>query len=261
MAQFGWPVAYVVLLWWLATGCILYLDGLPKRTFPLSLTVSTLVTAAALVGLARTAGDTTPVGAFAAFTCGLGVWSWMELSFLTGLVTGPRRVGCAVGCGGAKHVRHAIEAVLYHEIAILAGAAAVAAVTWRAPNQIGLLTFALLWLMRTSAKLNLFLGVRNLGESFLPDHLAYLRTFLRHRRMNPLFPVSVTIGLAGVCMLGFRAAASSSSTYQATGSTLLAVLLALAVLEHGFMMLPISSEALWSWGFRSRAAAPGRPTV
>ena len=28
--------------------------------------------------------------------------------------------------------------------------------------------------MRTSAKLNLFLGVRNLSEEFLPPHLAYL---------------------------------------------------------------------------------------
>jgi len=260
VTQFGLPVAYVVLVWWLATGCILYLDGLPKRTFPLSLAASTLVTAAALVGLARSAADVTAVGAFVAFTCALGVWSWMELSFLTGYVTGPRRVGCAIDCHGARHVWHAIEAVLYHELAILGGAVAVAVVTWRSPNQIGLMTFALLWLMRTSAKLNLFLGVRNLGESFLPDHLAYLRTFLRRRRMNPLFPVSVTIASAGVAVLGYHAVAAGSSGYQATGSTLLAVLLALAVLEHGFMMLPISSEALWSWGFRSRAA-PARPTV
>ena len=30
----------------------------------------------------------------------------------------------------------------------------------------------------------------------------------------------------------------------------------LAVLEHWFLVLPLPSEALWSWGLRSRASAP-----
>ena len=33
--------------------------------------------------------------------------------------------------------------------------------------------------MRQSAKLNLFLGVRNLGVEFLPQHLRYLQSFFR----------------------------------------------------------------------------------
>ncbi|MBS0395123.1 MAG: DUF3623 family protein, partial [Proteobacteria bacterium] len=173
---------------------------------------------------------------------------------------GPRRTPCESGCGGLVHARHALEAVLYHECAIAAGAGLVAFVTWGGPNQVGLLTFALLWLMRTSAKLNLFLGVRNLGEAFLPDHLAYLRTFLRRRRMNPLYPVSLVASTAGVVLLALRAAAGASP-FETTGSMLLAVLLALALLEHVFMMLPLSSEVLWAWGFRSRAAAPVPPTV
>jgi putative photosynthetic complex assembly protein 2 len=44
----------------------------------------------------------------------------------------------------------------------------------RQPNQVGTGTFAVLWVMRISAKLNLFLGVRNLSEELLPPHLAYL---------------------------------------------------------------------------------------
>ncbi|MBS0393403.1 MAG: DUF3623 family protein, partial [Proteobacteria bacterium] len=68
MAQVGLPVLYVVLLWWFGTGCILYLDGLPRRTFPVSLAVTTVLSGAALVGLAHTAAMTTPVGAFVAFT-------------------------------------------------------------------------------------------------------------------------------------------------------------------------------------------------
>ena len=47
--------------------------------------------------------------------------------------------------------------------------------------------------MRESAKLNLFLGVRNLSEEFLPAHLAYLQSYFRRRSMNMLFPFSVTV--------------------------------------------------------------------
>lgn len=255
------PILYAVLLWWLATGCILYLDGLPRRTFPLSLAGATLLLIAALYGLGSSATDVTVRAAFVAFTCAVGVWAWMELSFLTGLVTGPRTRACEAGCRGVRHAGHAIEAILYHEFAIVAGAAAIVAVTWRAPNQVGLATFLVLWIMRSSAKLNLFLGVRNLGEAFLPDHLVYLRSFLRRRRMNPLFPVSVLLGTTVVVVLATRVAAPGSTPFQVASGALVAALLALAVIEHGFMMLPLPTHVLWSWGFRSRATSSNRPTV
>ena len=38
-------------------------------------------------------------------------------------------------------------------------------------NRYGLWTFLVLWIMRQSAKLNLFFGVPNLGEQYLPAHL------------------------------------------------------------------------------------------
>jgi len=257
----AWPVLYAVLVWWFATGAILYLDGLPRHTFRASLGAATVVLVGALYGLAVAGEEVSVRGAFAAFTCAVAVWGWMELSFLTGLVTGPRRAGCDAACGGLRHAGHAIEAILYHEFAILAGAAAIVAVTWRAPNQVGIGTFLVLWVMRSSAKLNLFLGVRNLGEAFLPDHLAYLQSFLRRRRMNPLFPISVLLGAMVVVLLAARVAAPTSTPFQVTSGALIAALLALAVLEHGFMMLPLPTEALWRWGFRSRSASSTRPTV
>ena len=257
----AWPVLYAVLLWWFATGAILYLDGLPRRTFRASLGIATVVLVGALYGLAMACDEATVRGAFVSFTCAVAVWGWMELSFLTGLVTGPRRAACAAGCDGLRHAGHAIEAILYHEFAILAGAAAIVAVTCRAPNQVGIGTFLVLWIMRSSAKLNLFLGVRNLGEAFLPEHLAYLQSFLRRRRMNPLFPVSVLLGATVVVVLAVQVAAPGATPFQVASGALIAALLALAVLEHGFMMLPLPTEALWSWGFRSRSASTTRPTV
>ena len=35
-----------------------------------------------------------------------------------------------------------------------------------------------LWWMHQSAKLNVFFGVRNLNEEFLPEHLEFLKSFL-----------------------------------------------------------------------------------
>ncbi len=94
-----------------------------------------------------------------------------------------------------------MRAILWHELAILAVGVALIAVTWGEPNQVGTLTFVVLWVMRTSAKLNLFLGVRNLSEEFLPPHLAYLQSFFRRRAMNPLLPVSV-LGASAVLVMG-----------------------------------------------------------
>ena len=56
------------------------------------------------------------------------------------------------------------------------------ALTRDGANQVGLWTFVILWAMRQSAKLNVFLGVRNLSEEFLPEHLRYLETSLRASR-------------------------------------------------------------------------------
>jgi hypothetical protein len=36
------------------------------------------------------------------------------------------------------------------------------------------------------------------------------------------------------------------------GFTILGTLMALAVLEHWFLVLPVPVAALWRWGFRSR---------
>jgi hypothetical protein len=50
-----------------------------------------------------------------------------------------------------------------------------------------------------------------------------------------------------------RAWASESSAFQAVGLTFIGTLLTLAILEHWFLVLPLPSEVLWSWGLRSRA--------
>lgn len=252
MSEYALPVLFALFVWWFSTGAVIYLDGLPRRTFRWSLLGATALLALALYGLAVSSADATATGAYVAFVSGLMIWGWHEMSFLMGFVTGPRQEPCKEGCGGWRHVGHAIQTILYHELAILVTAVAIVALTWGGANQVGTWTFMILWIMRLSAKLNVFLGVPNLAEEFLPEHLHYLKSFFTRRPMNLLFPVSITLSTIGVLLLVQAAAAADAGPFAATGFTLLATLLALAILEHWFLVLPLPDAALWRWALEAR---------
>jgi len=255
MAESATAVAYALFVWWFTTGLILLLDNRPRRTFRTSLAAATVLMLGALYALVELRDDTRPAAAYLAFTASIVVWGWIEMTFLMGFVTGPRRSACTHGCGGARHFGHAIQAILWHEFLIIAAAALVVAVGWNAPNPVGAWTFLLLWGMRQSAKLNLFLGVPNLGEEFLPEHLKYLRSFFNRRPMNLLFPLSVTGGTLLAVRLIADARLAEAGTFDAIAATLLAALTVLAVLEHWFLVLPLPIAALWGWGMRARGLA------
>ncbi len=248
------PALFALFLWWFGTLVVLVLDGLPTRTFRVSLAGAGVFLAASLVGIWSTRADLSVGGAYLAFGFGLLIWGCQQLAFYTGALTGPRRHACPQGCRGWRHFLHAVETNIYHEAGIAVGAAAIVAATWGAANQVGTWTYLMLWVMHTSAKLNVFLGVRNLNEDFLPAHLRYLESFLKRRPMNQLFPWSVTAATVLAAWLVQRAAAATAGSFEAVSCTLLATLTILALLEHWFLVLPIPAERLWSWGLRSRPA-------
>ena len=252
MSQYALPLLFTLFIWWFSTGVILYLDGLPARTFKWTMLGATVLLMLALVGPAQSRADTSVAGAYCAFTCAILVWAWQEVAFLLGYVTGPRRLPCPPKSKGWERAGHAFQAVLHHELALVGLAVAVLAVTWGGANQTGWWTFVILWAMRQSAKLNVFLGVRNLNESFLPPHLKYLQTYFSRRRMNALFPVSIIVSTLLVIPLWKAALAANANSFEVASLTLLASLLSLAILEHWFLVLPLPSEALWNWGLRSR---------
>ena len=253
MTAYALPVLATLLVWWFSTGLILFLDGLPRRTFPWSMAA---LGCAALYGLVRTSGDATVGAAYLSFLCGVLVWGWHELAFLTGFVTGPRTTPCPPGAAGWLRFGYAVETLLFHELAILLTAVLLVALTRDGANQVGTGAFLLLWLLRLSAKLNLFLGVPNLAAEFLPDHLRYLRSYQARKGMNALFPVSVTAATAALVLLAQQAAAPEAGAPEAAGFALLATLAALGLLEHWFLVLPLPVAALWRWGFRSRGSQP-----
>jgi len=264
MAEYGLAALFTLVVWWGSTGLIIYLDGLRRETFRWTMLGATTLLLVALFGLHALSRQADAAGAWLGFVCGLLCWAWIEIAFLTGLVTGPNRTPCPPGTRGWPRLRAALGAILWHELAIVAMAGAILAVSWGGSNQVGLWTFLAFLVMRQSAKLNVYLGVRNLSEAFLPDHLRYLESFFARRRMNLLFPVSVLAGL-GACALLVAAAFDPAATrHEAIGYTLLASLVALGLLEHVFMVLPIPADGLWRWSLNSRAAreqAPQRPSA
>lgn len=252
MADHGVPFLAAVLLWWSSTGAIIALCALPRRTFVWSLLAATGVAALALWGLVHSAWSDSRSGAYLAFACAIALWGWLEMAFLMGFVTGPRTTPCPTGASGWRRFRFALEALLYHELTIAASALLVVILSWGAPNQTGTLTFLVLLVMRISAKLNIFFGVPNLTDEFMPERLAYLKTYFRKANSNAFFPISISVATAAAFFLAARAIGAEATEAEAAGFTLVFTLLVLAIVEHGFMVMPLRDAALWRW------AVPGR---
>ena len=213
---------------------------------------ATLVAAGALYGLSVTSSDVSPSGAYLAFFAALALWGWNELAFLLGHVTGWRRTPCPQDARGLARFKAASQSVIYHEILIILTGAAIAYVSWGGGNFVGFYTFSLLWLMRLSTKLNIFLGVPNIASEFLPAHLAYLKSYFTIKPMNALFPFSVTAATLITFVLSLEASHAAAGSFTVIAMSLLATLAALALIEHWFLVVPLPFGKLWDWGMASR---------
>ncbi len=259
MAVFAQPLIVALLLWWASTGAILWLVRRPARTFGLSLALSGVAALAACGGLYLSARDGSVTGAYVAFGCALTVWGWHEMGFLMGKLTGPRRSPCPADAKGWNRFVVSSQTVIHHEIALALTALAVIALTRNQPNQTGTLTFLLLFGMRLSTKLNIFLGVPNPPVAFLPAPLTYLQTYFRRARFNALFPMSLALSVIVTVLLGH--AAIDATGGAATGYALMFGLAALGLLEHGFLMLPSPDRALWGWALGPSGLGEPKPAT
>lgn len=259
-SRVAWAIAFALFVWWFSTGLIIYLDNLPRRTHPVSMAAATLVLAGCLQCLRAVADDTSVAGAYAGFTCGLLAWGWQEMSFFTGTLTGPVRAPCPSGATIGRRFRGAVLATAYHELACAVVGLLLVWMAWGTANQVGMWTYLLLWGARQSAKFNVFLGVRNLNEDFVPEHLAFIRGYMRERPMNLLFPVCITGGTV-LCVWLVGRVGTAAPGFDATQAVFLATLMVLAVLEHWFLVLPVPFAALWNWSLRAVRWRPALPSL
>jgi len=201
-------------------------------------------------GLHISGQELTIAGAYCSFTCAIIIWGWQELAFLFGYITGSRRSDCPADIGGMRRAWYAFQTINYHELTLLVLGLILFLINLESVNQTGFLTYVILWGMRQSTKVNIYLGVLNFNEAFLPQHLKYLITYFRRRAMNLLMPISILASLLFLIPIWTRAA-SESSLYEMTSSVLLGTLLALGLLEHLFLVLPFPNEWLWKWGYKN----------
>jgi len=117
--------------------------------------------------------------------------------------------------------------------------------------QVGLWTFAALWVLRQSAKINLFLGVPVTNDELMPDAVRFLKTFFARKPVSAFFPISVTLAIAVLVILIQRIVEVATTPFDIVGLTLVSTLFALGVVEHWFMLLPLPAITLWGWGMRS----------
>lgn len=249
------PLFFALVMWFIGTGAVVWLDSRPQATFGTSFHLAGVVAAVATAGVWWSAKDASWSGAYLGFAAAILIWGWHEMGFLMGFVAGPNRLPCPPGATGWERLKLATATVIHHEIAIAATALLLFALTWRAPNQAAPLTFLLLFVLRLSAKFNLYLGVPNLSDEVFPAHLAYLKSYFRKRSFNALLPVSL-IGSAALAWIAWATAeAAPAQSGAAVTATLLAALAALGVVEHLFLVLPLRDAKMWRWASAKPEAA------
>ncbi len=239
-----------VFVWWFATGAILLTVRLADRVggaAPLWATIGGLPLLGVGGWLVVTSLHThTTTGVYQAFLGALAIWGWIELAFLTGVVTGPVRSDCTPGLRGWARFNRAFGTVAYHELALVCGALALVLLSKGAVNNVALATYMVLFLARICAKLNLYFGVPRINTEFVPVQLAHLTTYFTRGPVTLAFPVAIT-ALTGILAVCAERLWTTQTPATETGFALLTALSALALLEHWLMVIPLPDAKLWRW--------------
>ncbi len=246
-----WIAALIALfLWWFSTGAILMVVRYGERAGRRARHIVTLgalpLLAAGVWGLEATFANPGIGAAYGAFLAALAVWGWIELAFLTGVITGPNLHECPENRPEWERFIRAWGTIAYHEMLLVGVLILVWMFGYGAENGVGLWTFTVLYLARISAKLNLFFGVPRINTEFLPEALSHLASHFRISRLNWLFPLSVTaLTLVTSGWMGQLQGATGAG--EIVGFALLTAITALALLEHWLMVLPLPDAKLWRW--------------
>jgi putative photosynthetic complex assembly protein 2 len=257
MGSYLTPPLYAAFVWWFSTGAVLLLVGRADGNGALKLFSAGALLLMGLYGIAITADVTSVTGAFVAFTGTILLWGAQEIAFLAGWVTGPRPERCPEEARGWRRLNLALQAILYHEVALLACGAAIVALTSGRGNATALWTFAALWVLRQSAKINLFLGVPVTNDELMPEPVRFLKTFFARRPVSLFFPLSVTLATASLVIMIQRLVEVAATPFEIASLTLVSTLFALGVIEHWFMLLPLPAITLCGWGMRSQVSEDG----
>jgi putative photosynthetic complex assembly protein 2 len=232
--------------WWLLTGLALLLVHQSHDRVRLGFLALSILALVAWALVPFTVSSSEPLAAALGFILGLLIWGWLEVSYLLGYVNGPNHEVCDKNATMWQRFKGGVATTIYHEVCVLLSVGLLAVMSLGQVNPTAFYTLTVLWLMRWSAKLNLFLGVRSFNDRWLPDHLHYLASYLKTDRLNPFLPLSTLIGFYATYSL-FGSASAATEITQQLSLNLIATLMLLASIEHLFLMFPLNDAALWSW--------------
>lgn len=171
MIDSPWVAALITLfLWWFSTGIILWrvrvADNGTAQDHKISVIVGLPLLAVGLLAARASLMDLSTEGIYLAFLAALALWGWIELAFLSGVITGPNTHPCPPFASQKDRFWRAVGTIAWHEALLVATLAGLGLATIDAANPFAFGTFALLFVARISAKLNLFLGVPRINVHF-----------------------------------------------------------------------------------------------
>lgn len=248
------PFIVTVAIWFVATGLIAFsvaagADGSGRATFRRSIAIGGLVGVAGLVAILLSLQSVSQWSVYLAFVGALMVWGWHEIGFLTGAAAGPRRIALEAETRGFARFTQASATVIHHEVALALTALMLISLSWNAVNQVGATVFVLLFALRLTSKINLFVGVPNSTTEMLPAHLGYLKSYFGRNRMTVMLAASILgIGMLAAWFASLAIAAPHGSP-EMVGASLITALCLLGVIEHLFLALPFRDGMLWGWAF------------
>ncbi len=247
----------VTALWFVGTGLVAMINHRLRASFGRALVIACMSGLAGLGLIVATAHSTAVWAIYASFLGGILVWSWHEISFLTGAVAGSHREACPLGAGKWQRFSMATMALIHHEVALAMTAGLLLSLAAVTDNGTGAYAFALLLVFRLSSKLNIFAGVPHLSDELLPAHLAYLKSYFGPKALRPALILSTAAILGAAAWFAMRAA-KAEQPYELAEAGLLCGLSLLAALEHLFLALPFRDSALWGWAMGGRSGQPDK---
>jgi len=241
-ASLSASLALVVGFWWAATGVTLAMQrsALTSTASVITATIFALVGCLLIVNSCR---EPTVRGARLAFLGSALVWWWCSTLFYAGvgihiaenIPTGPRTLALAF---------QAIEATVRPDLLGVFALILLAVLVWRKPNSTAFWTLLVFFGTLQTAKLNVFMGVRNSGVDWLPEHLVGLSQFFGPPQNSVLLPVTI-VGLAACFLVTAAMSRAATSAFRKHMLAMLSFLLGLALLEHVFLGVDLTLP-LWN---------------
>lgn len=245
-AEIGLPMLSVLLLWFLSTGAVAWLNNRSRQSHGRTLVLAGVIAMGGLALVLVSLHTLAAWAAYASFFGGLMIWSWHEISFLTGAVSGTHRDPCPIDARGWDRFSRASATLIHHEMALAMTALLLVSLSWNAATPTGAMLFVLLFLFRLSAKFNIYIGVPNFSDELLPLHMSHLKSYFGARGLHPMLIVSIVM-IAAIAGWFAYVATIAPSLAVSVQNALLAAISLLALLEHLFMALPFRDSRLWQW--------------